>query len=365
MSGFGTSSIWRFSPGALDLALARARRREVGDRGGHDEDVGAGRGAEDRLAHRLGGRRVDDGDAARRGDAHRAGDQRDRCAPVARRLGDCGAHLSGRPVADEPHRVERLARAAGADDDVEALEVSGADEEALDRLDDRRRLRQTADAGQPRGELADLRLDDEVAEVAERGDVALGRRMRPHPGVHRRRHDHRRAAGAGDGGQRVAHQAGGQLADEVRGRRGEHDGIGRLGQLDVRDLLVAVELHDVVEDRPMGEGLEGQRPDESRRRGGHRDVDHRAALAEHPDEGDRLVGGDAARDADDDAAPGERPDGSPSCRAACPRRGSLAVAQGLPRVADSAQREVGLDGVDPGDLAQATADGCSRRSRRR
>ena len=191
---------------------------------------------------------------------------------------------------------------------MEALEVSGADEEALDRLDDRWRLGETTDAGQPRGELADLRLDDHVAEVAERRDVALGRRMGPHAGVHRRRHDHGRAARTGDGGQRVVHQAGRQLADEVRGRGGEHDGIGRLGQLDVRDLLLAVQLHDVGDDRPMGERLEGQWADESRRRGGHRDVHHRSALAQHPDERDCLVGRDAARDPDDDAAPGEWPD---------------------------------------------------------
>ncbi len=188
---------------------------------------------------------------------------------------------------------------------MQALEVARPREQVLDRGDDGGRLREAADARQPRRELADLRLDQDVAEIPQGGHVTLRGRVRPHPGVHRRRHDDRRAAGTRDGGHGVTHQAGRQLADEVGGRRGEDDRIGRFRQLDVRDLLFGVQLEDVVEHGPMGEALEGQRSDEARRRGGHGDVDDGAPVAQHADQAHGLVGGDAARDADDDAPPGE------------------------------------------------------------
>jgi hypothetical protein len=191
---------------------------------------------------------------------------------------------------------------------VQPLEVAGAHEEALDRLEDRPGLRQAADPGQARRELADLRLHDAVAEVAQRGDVALGRGVGPHPGVHGRGDDDRRPAGAGDGGDRVADQPGGELTDEVRRRRGEDDRIGRLRQLDVSDLLVGVELEHVVEDGAVGERLERQWADEAGGGGGHGHVDDRPALGQQPDQADRLVGRDAARHADDDPPPGERPE---------------------------------------------------------
>ena len=50
-------------------------------------------------------------------------------------------------------------------------------------------------------------------------------------------------------------------------------------------------------------------------------------------------------------ASGPRPSVMP-CVRAVRGLGSLAVALRLPRVPDAAQREVGLDGVDAGDLAE-------------
>ena len=190
---------------------------------------------------------------------------------------------------------------------MQALQVAGAGEEALDRLEDAGRLRQPSDAGQARRQLADLRLDHEVAELAQLRHVALGRRVGPHAGVHGRRHDHRGAAGARDGGHRVDDQSGGELAEQVRRGRSQDDRVGRLGQLDVGDLVLGVELEDVVEHGPVGEAGEGERADEAGGRRGHGHVDHRAALLEQAHQRHGLVGGDAAGDADHDAAAGERP----------------------------------------------------------
>ena len=122
------------------------------------------------------------------GDAHRARDERHGRAAVARRLGDRDAHLPARAVADEADRVDRLTRAAGAHHDPHPVKVAGPREQPLDRIDDRRRLGEAPDAGEAARERPDLRLDDPVAEAAQRLDVALRGRVGPHAGVHGRRH---------------------------------------------------------------------------------------------------------------------------------------------------------------------------------
>ena len=179
-------------------------------------------------------------------------------------------------------------------------------EQPLDRVADRRWLGEAPHAGQPRGERPDLRVDDEVPELAQGADVALGGLVGPHPGVHGRRHDDRRAGGGHDGGDGARRQPDRQLRDDVGGGRRDDDGISGLGELDVSDLLVGVELHDIGDHRAVGEAGEGERGDERRGGMGEHHVDVRAALHESPDEEDGLVGRDAACHADHDPAPGER-----------------------------------------------------------
>ncbi len=190
---------------------------------------------------------------------------------------------------------------------MEALEVTGAGEEPLDGGDDRSGIREAADPGQPRGERAHLRLDELVAERAQRLDVPLRGGMGPHPGVHGRRQDQRGASGAGDRGHRVVDQAGRQLRQHVGGGRRDDDRIGPFSQLDVLDLLLRVELHDIGHHRAVGERSERERGDEAGRRGCHRHVHDRPGLDEPPHDEHRLVGRDAAGDPNDDAAAGERP----------------------------------------------------------
>ena len=112
-SGVGVSS--RLRPSLRgDLAIRGRGRREVGDRGGHDERVGAGgigrahRGRE-RVAE-LGGA-LDADDLGGLGERHLdgRGDERDPCAARERRLGERDAHLPGRAVADVADR-DRSAR---------------------------------------------------------------------------------------------------------------------------------------------------------------------------------------------------------------------------------------------------------------
>ena len=93
-----------------------ARRPVVGDGGGHQHDVGASAPRASDLALELGGRLDLDDPATRRPDA-RVRDDRDDLGATSRSLvGERRAHAPRAAVAEEAHRVERLARAAGGDE---------------------------------------------------------------------------------------------------------------------------------------------------------------------------------------------------------------------------------------------------------
>ena len=159
-----------------------------------------------------------------------------------------------------------FARAAGADDDVAAGQVGLArrlDESAgaqrhpglgpgaiadgrHDRIDDAPAARRAAHARLAGGQLAGLGLDDRVTEVvAQPRDVVAGRRVRPHVAVHRRRDDHRRARRERRRGHDVAGQPAGHGAQPVRGRRGDDDRVGGVGDDDVADPPVGQQREDV------------------------------------------------------------------------------------------------------------------------
>ena len=180
MSGFGTSSIRRFSPERLILRwLARAGAKSATAAAiTRMSAPGAARITASRIAWAV----VASTTVTPRGGVTlMAPAMRVTDAPRSRAASAIAVPiLPDERLPMKRTGIERLARAAGADDDVEPLQVARADEQPLDRLDDRGRLGQPADAGQPGGELADLGLDDEIAEVAQGGDVALGRRVRPH-----------------------------------------------------------------------------------------------------------------------------------------------------------------------------------------
>ena len=142
----------------LDLALGGDHRAEVGDGGGHDDDVGRRRRAPPSPPASARRSRRRDVDAGGHGEVD-GGDERDPRALGRGLGGDRVALLAAAAVGDDPHRVDRLAGAAGGDDDVEAGERAAA-EHPLDRGDDRRRLGEAAGADVTAGEASRLGLDD-------------------------------------------------------------------------------------------------------------------------------------------------------------------------------------------------------------
>ena len=201
-----------------------------------------------------------------KGDLDVGGDDRHPRAAIEGGLGDRRAHLAGRAVADEAHRVDRLAGAAGGDDDVAAGEVGVAG-----RFDERwagGRIRGTDRA------IADGRHDgvDDGRQLGQAPDARLARRERPGVGLDDRCtrtsrsrptfatvagwvHMSPSIAGATTTGAEVARQRGGHdvagqpvghRAQPVRGRGRHDDRVGRVGD-------------DDVADPPVGEQVEQRR----------------------------------------------------------------------------------------------------------
>ena len=250
-----------------------------------------------------GGADVDDVDAGRVDQAGGvAGDQRDVGAALGGDAGHRVALLAGAAVADESHRVDRLAGAARGHQHLDAGQVVrqrvAAVQQQLGERGDLLGLGQPACAAVGAGEPAGRGFEHDGAAAAQRRDVVDGRRVQPHLGVHRRREQHRTSRGQQRRGQQVVGTAGDGAGQQVGGGRCDDDEVGLLADADVRHLV------DVLEDagvhRVPGQRLERGGADEAQRGLGGNDADGVAGLGELTDHRARLVGGDAAGDADDD-----------------------------------------------------------------
>ena len=132
----------------------------------------------------------------------------------------------------------------------------------------------------------------------EERDVRLGRRILPHLGVHGRGEHHRRHTRENRGAEQVVGEAGGELRDRVRRRRGNDNEFGALTDGHVPNLchtLVEVGVHRVAADR-----LECGPADKAERGLGGYHLHRVPREHERTHDTDSLVGRDPAGDADDD-----------------------------------------------------------------
>ena len=286
---------------ALDLLIGGGRRAEVGGRGGHDQRVAAGGGLTDYGRH-IGCRLdVDALDAVGRRERDGAADQCDLRAAVTGRLGDGETHLAGRAVAQEAHRVERLVRAAGADNDAAPRKVAVGAERLPHGAEDRFGLEETAEAHVPAREAALGGAGEADAPFAQQGDVRLRRRVRPHLRVHRRRDEYGR--GRGERGERdhvVGHAVRESRDRGGAGGRDQH----RSGGASERDVLfrgLRLRVEHIGDDGAQRQAAKGQRRHELLCGAGENDVDEGARLRELARDVSGLVARDAAADAEDDA----------------------------------------------------------------
>ena len=220
------------------------------------------------------------------------------------------ALLAGAAVAQVAHRVERLAGAAGADDDPTPGEVAAGGggvvarrgrrpgELALADGEEVLGLGQPARPGVAPGQPPGGRGHDVHATLAERGDVGLGGRVVPHLGVHGRRHDDRAAGGEQHVGEQVVGLAGRGAREQVGGRGRDDDEVGLLADPHVRhlgDVAPDVGVHRLAGQRRPG-GLAHEVQGGCRRH----DRDVVAGLGEQPQERAGLVRRDAPGDPEDD-----------------------------------------------------------------
>ena len=141
--------------------------------------------------------------------------------------------------------------------------------------------------------------------------------MAPHRRVHRRRDQDARARRQQHRGGEVVGETVRHARDQVGGRRRHHDQLGLAREADVADVELAVRIEQVGEDALAGQRAGRERRDEFPRRLRHRDAHAQAALAQPPDQVERLVRRDAAADDEQNLLR------APSAPRVSPRRRSL------------------------------------------
>ncbi len=145
-------------------------------------------------------------------------------APAAGLGGQRHAHATRGAVADVAHRVERLARAPGAHDDVPPRQGAAGREQPLGPRDDLLRLRHPPRPDLALRKLSVSRADDVSTSRDERLEVRLRRRMEPHRRVHCGRDENRppvrerrlRENVVGDAVRQPRHRVGGEWSDEEK-----------------------------------------------------------------------------------------------------------------------------------------------------
>jgi hypothetical protein len=245
----------------LELSTERRRGPIVGDGRRHDQHR---RVRELGLQHPLhvgGALDVDHLHAGWRRQRDRAAHQRHLGPAPSRDARDRVAHLPARVVAEVANGIDRLARGTGRHehplpDQILRRHRSGRG------LDDLGGFRKTAGALVPARKRAARRADDPRPARGDRLDVRLRGRMLPHVHVHRGRDDDRRARREQDGGEEVVGDPVCHLRDQVCGRGGEHDDVGRIGEADVTDLRLLRQVEGVGRDGRSGERLQRERRDE-------------------------------------------------------------------------------------------------------
>ena len=182
--------------------------------------------------------------AAGSGEADVGGDQGDVGAPVGRGRGEREAHAAARAVADEAHRVDRLAGAAGGDQHPQAVPAPARGRQhRLDLGEQPLRLGQAADAVlAARGERAGLGLDHQDPALAQRRQVRLGGRVGVHAVVHGRGDGARGRAGEERRGEHRVADPRGELRDRVGRRRRDEIRVGVADEREVADRVVGRRL---------------------------------------------------------------------------------------------------------------------------
>ena len=305
----------------LDLARPRLGGAPVADRGGEDCQIGR-QGRLDRGQHLAGALHPHHGDALRIGDRDRSGDQGDPRPGLRGGGGDRVALAARGAVGEVAHGIDRLVGRPRGHEHVPPGQRFFGDLAARQKPDagargalPQQRFESVGDLvrlGQPSG--AELRLghgalvgtDHRDAVRLQGREVALRGRVLPHPHVHGRGDQDRQGGGEQHCRGEIRRVAGRHPRHQVGGGRRHHDRVGVPREPDMADIGLALPVEQVGM-RPLPRERGGrQRRDEFLGRVGEQRAHLRPALAQAPDQVERLVGGDPAADDQEDTAAGER-----------------------------------------------------------
>ena len=272
----------------------------IGDRGGTNRDIGRQRSLACRqhLARRLD---AHDFDARRIGLVGRARDQHAIGAEPRQRSGNGMALAAGGAVGDVAHGIDRLLRRAAGDERAAAAQRRIGDEDLFDRGDDLQRLGHAAHAAFILGERPGIGPDLLDAARCEPRQILLRRFMFPHAEIHRRRDEDRLVGRQQRGRGEIVGDAGGDFRDDIRRRRRDDEEIAFLRQAQMAHLALIGQREEIGIGFLAGERRGRERRDELLRARGQDAAHARAALLEAPDEIERLISGNAARDDQQDA----------------------------------------------------------------
>ncbi len=226
------------------------------------------------------------------------------CTQITRRSCQRGPHLSSRVVAHEAHRINRLTCAAGCDHHPQPVQGAAPSDHLTGDFKDFLRLR---DPTLPHfaGRQPSLGRADKVdAPVAQGLDIAHCGRVGPHIGLHGRRQQHRSFVAERCDAQQIVAQTQGKAGDRVCCSRRDDKQVGGVGQRYVADPQttgVVPELECIGRHTALRDSLKGHRCDELGSRVGHYHVHQRIGLCKAAGQCHRLVGRDAAADAEHDA----------------------------------------------------------------
>ena len=167
------------------------------------------------------------------------GDQRDLGAALRGDPGDRVALLARAAVADEAHRIDRLAGAAGGHQQLAAGQVVRqgvvALQQQLGQGGDLFGFGEPARAAVRAGEPPGGGFEHHGPAAAQRGHVVDGGRVLPHLGVHRRREQHRTSRGEQGRGQQIVGAAVHGPGQQVGGGGRDDDQVSLLAEGDMRN----------------------------------------------------------------------------------------------------------------------------------
>ena len=278
-----------------------------------DHDIGR-EGGLDGGHHVARGLDMDHPQPRRVGQRDRSGDQNDLGSGRRRRSRDRVALSSGGSVGEEAHRIESfVGRSGGHHHATPRQELrrrngalrqrnDGPDRQcSLDGSHDVERFGHAAGTEFAAGHDPLLGPDREDAVVLEQREVALGRRMEPHPDIHGRREENPLVGREEQRAREVIGDALRHLGHEIGGGWCHDQQVGRAGQFDMTHFGLVGQREQVVVDPFSCKARDRQGGDESLGGCRHHGPDATASFTKTPHEVKSLVGRDAAADHQEDA----------------------------------------------------------------